>query len=71
MATDTVLTVYKAREKQNNEKGKYHKPDKEKMEETWRKWKLRKAKGAFDLKKFLGNKKDNNGNQQTESKTEK
>lgn len=63
MAHDTSFTAYKAREKDNkgHHDGEYHKPDKEKMEETWRKWKLRKAQGAFNLKKFLGNKvqKDN------------
>lgn len=54
MAHDTTVTVYKAREKPQRKSGEYRKPDKEKMEEAYRKWKLRKAQGAFNLKKFLG-----------------
>lgn len=61
MAYDQAITVYKAREK-TKQKG-YVKPDKEKMEETYRKWKLRKAQNKFNLKKFLGEGKKDNGQQ--------
>lgn len=54
MAHDIPITVYKARETEKPKAGQYRKPDREKMEETYRKWKLRKAQGAFDLKRFLG-----------------
>lgn len=67
MAADTTVTYYKAREKKSH-KGEYVKPDKEKMEETVRRWKLRKAQRKFNLKKFLGEgvKKEDNGNKTTE-----
>lgn len=54
MAHDVSFTAYKAREKENPKAGEYRKPDKEKMHDAYLKWKLRKAQGAFDLKKFLG-----------------
>lgn len=69
MACDTTLTVYKAREKERGSAGGYKKPSREKMDEAYRKWKLRKAQGAFDLKRFLGNKdKKENGEEPVEHK---
>lgn len=69
MACDATLTVYKAREKEQGSSGGYKKPSREKMEEAYRKWKLRKAQGAFDLKKFLGNK-EKKGNEEESVKHE-
>lgn len=69
MAHDVTLTVYKAREKSDSSKGVgggYHKPDKAKCEEAVRKWKLRRAKRKFDLKKFLGG--GNKPNEEQEKK---
>lgn len=72
MAHDVQITVYKARDKKPK-KGEYVKPDKEKMEEAYRKWKLKKAQNAFNLKKFLGEGKkgNDNGTKATERTAEK
>lgn len=56
MALDVSFTAYKAREKERPKMGEYRKPDKAKMHEAYVKWKLKRAKKKFDLKKFLGGK---------------
>ena len=68
MAYDTTVTLYKAREKKHDNGGAYHKPDKAKMHDAYVKWKLRRAKRKFDIKKFLGGaSKDNDDGKGKES----
>lgn len=64
---DCMVTLYKDRPKEKK-KG-YEKPDKAKMDEAVRKWKLRKARRKFDLATFLGNGKNGEKGEPSEGKS--